>query len=497
MAGPKLKLQLNFPSRKNSRDTVGIELDEHYLKMVHLQAKGLRREFVNVVWHPIKGVFDDGLLLIIRQTLEKFQVKAPRVFLTVPLSLVITRNIEIPSQEPEEIREIVNLQASRHTPYARAEIIVDMINLGIVRDRYSKILLVIVPKETINKQIQILERCGLQLEKVVFPPEAVAIVANKMIGKEWEDETFVLVHVDHVFTSFLVVRASKVVFVRGIHIGANQLTEERASFIDHFEDELEKSLEAYNTDEVGPPPAAVLMLGVTKDLPDLEEVLAGVLKLKVRKAAYPDYFHFSEPAKKAVLDVKNVSFLNLLAPTAVADRLTVDLTSEEKKLKIQLERRVKDMLKTGILTMVILSLVFAHVTSRITFKKTYLKQITKQYLPVRESAKDLEQTLIKTETVKSYLVSRGDSLKALTEVYDATPVDTRLSEIKYDEAAQKFSLKGTSMAMSSVFVYVSSLDKSPMFKNVKTKFVNARSEEGRDVADFEINCAIETAVPAP
>jgi len=491
MAVPGMKFKFSLPSRKKNTDLVGIELDEHCLRIVQLQARGLRREFVNVISHPIKGVADDDLLLLLRKTLEKYQIKNPRVFLMVPLPLVITRNIEIPSQETEEIKEIVNLQASRHTPYARAEIIVDMVNLGVVRDRYSKILLVIVPKEAVNKQIQLLERSGLELEKVVFPPEAVSIVANKMVGKEFEDKAFVVVHVDHVFTSFIVVKSSKVLFVRGIHIGASQLSEERTSFIDHFEDELEKSLEAYSADEVGPPPAIVLMLGVTEQIQDLEEILERILQLKVRKVSYLDYFHFTEPAKKSAADIKNVSFLNLLAPTALSDRLIVDLTSEEKKLKIALEKRVKEMFKTGILTMIILSLVFVNVTSRITFKRSYLKQITHQYLPVRESAKNLEQMMVKTEAVKSYLVSRGNALKALTEVYDATPSDTRLVEIKYDEASQKFSLKGTSMAMSSVFAYVTSLDKSPVFTNVKTKYVNTRSEEGKDVADFEINCLME------
>ena len=198
-----------------------------------------------------------------------------------------------------------------------------------------------------------------------------------------------------------------------------------------------------------------------------------------------------------MVESKNISFLNLLAPTAVVDRLKVDLTSDEKKLKIQLEKRLKEMLKVGILTMLILSLAFAHVTSRITFKKTYLKQITKHYLPVRESAQKLEQMLIKTESIKSYLVSRGGSLKALTALYDGTPLDTRITEIKYDESTQKFSVKGTATVMSSVFAFVSSLDKSPIFRNVKTKYVTARNEAGRDVADFEINCLMEGAVAAP
>jgi hypothetical protein len=51
--------------------------------------------------------------------------------------------------------------------------------------------------------------------------------------------------------------------------------------------------------------------------------------------------------------------------------------------------------------------------------------------------------------------------------------------------------------MSSVFSFVSELDKSSVFKNVKTKYVNSRNENGRDVADFEINCLIETGALSP
>ncbi len=493
MAGPNLSLKFSLPfsSHSKSRDVLGIELDEHHLKMVHLQQKGIRREFSNIFVHPVRGLSDDAVLLQMRQTIAQWKAADARTFLAVPLPLVITRNIEIPSQEPAEIKEIVNLQASRHTPYARAEIIVDMMNLGVVRERYSKILLVIVPKETVNRQIQIVERSGLHLERVIFPPEAIAIASSKMMGKEADEGAYGVLHVDYTFTSFIVVDGGKIVFVRGIHIGANHLLEEGSNTADHFQDELEKSMETYTTDEVGAAPKTILLCGVAQQNPEFEELLGDTLHMKVKRASYLDYFHTSESAKNAAVSSKNVSFLNLLAPIAMFDKLRVDLTSEEKRLKLQLERRAKEMLKTGILTMILLSLIFVDVTSKISFKRAYLKQITTHYLPVRDGAKQLELMLAKTELVKSYLVSRGNSLRALTELYDVTPLDIRLSEIRYDESTQKFSVKGTSSVMSSVFGFVSDLEKSNIFKNVKTRYVTSRQEGGRDVADFEINCLID------
>jgi Tfp pilus assembly PilM family ATPase/Tfp pilus assembly protein PilN len=494
MAGPGIKPKLKWPFGRKNRDVLGFEIDENHLKIVHLQQKGLRREFSHAAVLSIHGLFGDGILYIIRQTIEQFQVVNPRVFLIVSLPLVITRSIEIPSQDPDEIREIVNLQASRHTPYARAEIIVDMMNLGMVRERYSKILLVIVPKESVNKNTQLIDKAGLNLEKVIFPPEAVAIVANKMMGRDADEGAYGVLHMDYAFTSFIVVESGKILFVRGIHIGANHLIEERASYIDRFQDELEKSLETYATDEVGSLPKTVLLTGVLQEISDFDDLLADTLKVKTKRVPYLDYFHLSDAAKNAMASSKMVSFLNLLAPIAMFDKMRVDLTSEEKRLKIQLEKRARQMMLTGVLTMVFLSLIFADVTAKISYRKAYLKQITTHYLPVRESAKQLEGMLAKIDLIKSYLVSRGNSLKALTELYDATPPDIWLNEIKYDESSQKFSLKGTSSVMSSVFAFVADLDKSSMFKNVKTKYVNSRQEDGRDVADFEINCLVE-AVP--
>ncbi len=496
MAGPVIKFKSPFTSKRGGGDLVAIELDDNYLKVAHLQTKGLKKEITHLVVHAIQNVLEDGVMMLLKQAIDKFGIEKPRVLLMAPLPLVITRNIEIPSQDPEEIKEIVNLQASRHTPYARAEIIVDMLNLGVVRERYSKVLLVIVPKETVNKQIQMLDRAGFGLEKVAFPPEALSMSFGRSLDKELKDDTVAIVHLDESFTGFTIMKEGKSLYMRGIHIGSTQLAEDREAYLDRFQDELGKSLESYTSDEIGVPPKLCLLTGVLGRVPDIEEIVKDALSIPIRKHSYAEMFTLSDEVKATVQSSNKNSFLNLFSTLSLADKLKADLTSEEKRLKIALEKRAKEMFKMGMVIMIIFSLLFANVMTKISFKRIYLKQMTTHYLPVRDSARQLEQMLAKTELVKSYLMSRGASLEALTELYDATPMDVRLSEIKYDESSGKFSIKGTSSVMSSVFAYVSELDKSSIFKNVKTKGVNARNEGGRDVADFEINALIEPKIRA-
>ena len=99
----------------------------------------------------------------------------------------------------------------------------------------------------------------------------------------------------------------------------------------------------------------------------------------------------------------------------------------------------------------------------------------------------------KTQAIKEYLATRGDSIETLSELYDTLPLEVRVSEIKYEDG-EKFTVKGTSAAMASVFTFVSNLEKSSKFKTVKPKYVTSRNENGADVADFEIAAVIDPKV---
>ncbi len=52
------------------------------------------------------------------------------------------------------------------------------------------------------------------------------------------------------------------------------------------------------------------------------------------------------------------------------------------------------------------------------------------------------------------------------------------------------SVKGTASAISSVFNFVTNLERTKIFKGGKTKYVTTRNENGVDVADFEIACEL-------
>ena len=480
---------LNFLNKKNSQDLLGVELSEELLKISHVKIAGLKREVMNLVSREVRGMSDEDITAFIAQTVTDFKIVNPRTFIGIPLHTVITRSIEIPSRDPDEIREIVSLQASRHTPYSRSEIIIDTLILGVVRENYTKVLLVIVPRELVVRQSKILEKANLRIEKVFFPPEGVCQACSKILAIESSDATTAIVHMDTTFTSFIVIQKNKILFFRGISVGAENLLEEKEVYSDRFVDELQKSLESYVMDEAGPKPSQLVLTGVAAETTDLDELFSETLHIPIRHQTYFNHFAISEKAKGVASSSKLVSFFNLIAPLLLFDKMKIDLVSEDRKLKMQLEQRGHEMMKTGILLMVLLGLVFVFVAGKVYFKSTYLSNLKTRYKSVKDDAKLLEQQFLKTQVIKDYLANRGRSLETLIELYDVLPKDVRLSDIKYEDG-EKFSVKGTSKTMASVFAFVSNLDKSSKFKNVKTKYVTTRNEDGADVADFEVAAGI-------
>lgn len=486
MAGQGLKLF----SKKSDQDLVGFDLGAEELRIVHVRLTQLKREVSHVVNVEVQGLSDDDIVSRIKASLTQMGLKTPRAFLTVPMNVIITRTIEIPSRDPAEIHEIVSLQASRHTPYSRSEIIIDTLNLGVVRENYTKVLLVIVPKEVVVRHLGILEKAGLRVERVFFPPEGVCAACTKILNSESSDTVHGIIHMDAHFTTFLVIQRGKILFVRGISIGAVNLFEEKEIYNDRFVDELQKSIESYVADELGPMPSQLLLTGVVAENTELDDLFNETLHIPLKHQTYFNYFSTSGAARQTVASLTRASLFNLIAPLLLFDRMRIDLVSEERKMKIELERRGRQMVKTGVLVMMLLSLVFAGFVSKLYFKKVYFARLQQRYAPVRAEAKELEQIFTKTQAVKGYLSERGDSIATFSELYDTLPADVRLTDVKYD-GGDKFSVRGTSASMSSVFAFVTSMEKSEKFKSVKTKYVTARNEEGKDVADFEITSTIE------
>lgn len=474
---------------RSERDFIGIDFNGNNLRLVHTKVIANKMEIVNLLSRNIGGLSDEDISKTIRSAFSELNIKTPEIVNIIPSHLIITKNIEIPSIDPREIKEIINLQAGRHTPYSREEIIVDYIDIGIYKHNYTKILLVILARNVAKRQLEILDRAGLKIERVSLAAEGVACFISPMLELETQAFPANIIHIDESFTDFIMVFRKKAIFIRSIPIGAQHLMEEKERYQMKFADEIRKSLEAYYIEEVERTPNVVILTGAIQELTGLENILNDALRLPLKVMPYFKNLSMREGAGKAASLTKRLSFLNVIASLITQQELKVNLIPEEVKLRKSFEERGKDLIKTGIFVLTIFVLVFSVLISKIHFKSAYLKKLNEKYLSLNKQVEEFESDFSRLGIIKNYLLKRGFPLEVLTELYNILPLEIELNDIKFDEQG-RFSIKGTSESMSLVFSFVDGMGKSKYFKNVKTKYTTKRKVGLKDFTDFEITCQL-------
>lgn len=469
------------------RELVGIDLGAHAVKLVYLKTSRNKAEVVNLLYKNITNLSDEDIARVIGGMLIELKPEDPLLIDIVSSHTAITKNIEIPSCEPQEIREIISLQAGRHTPYSREEIIVDYIPIGTYKNTYTKIILVIISRGTIKRHYEIFQKARLAPEKIFFAPEGLAFSASRILKLEAESHPAGLVHIDEGSTDFCVILKNKPIFLRNIPIGARQLAEEKEAYLLKFTDELKRSFEAYQSEDIERLPHTVAVTGAVEKVRELEYQLNDALRgFPVRIVSYFGFLSVSAEVLKARQGAEPyVSFLDAIGCLSSHNDLKIDLTPDEIKLKKSLQERARDLMKTGIFILAILTLALLSLVTKIYFKSAYLQRLKERYMPLQEEAQMLEKDYEKVIQIRNYLKERGRSLELLTELYKFIPQDVELDDIRLDEQG-KFSLSGVAESMSSVFSFVDNMEKSAYFKDVKIRHTTKRKDGARNVTDFEI-----------
>jgi Tfp pilus assembly PilM family ATPase len=484
MAGISIP-KLNFISEIANLDLVGLDLSSANLKASYVRVTPSKKELISAVVKNINGLSEDEVAKSLLLLTREFKIKKPHYVLCVPSQLVITKNIEVPSLDLKEIREIVNLQAGRHTPYSREEVIVDYIPIGTYKQNYTKVLLLIVNSSVVKKQFTILDKAGIKIDKAILAQEGIAAFAAKSFKFDPAAVTAVL-HLDDVVTDFSIFFKNKVIFIRSIPIGRQHLTGDREKNLEKFLDEVKKSLDSYQVENIEKAPAMFILTGAMDGVDNLDTLINEAAHIPVRVVAYLSNAFKSFAGSE---ESKEVSFLGVAGPLLALGECRTSLIPEEVKYKMALAQRGRALMVMAVALLSIVVLSFMMMMTEVYFKNAYLKKLEDKYGNLGSEARELGKEFQRNSQIRSYLLGRGSSVNALTELHDLAPLNLNLNYIKFENDG-KFIIRGTAESMSIVFSFNGSMEKSKVFKDVKIKYTTKRVEGQKEFVDFEINCLI-------
>jgi len=464
------------------RLSIGLELNEHYLKIVTVRHQGIKQaKLFDFIVEPISSLSDEEITRRILEIFRKFKFKPKRLVICLPRNLVTVRNLHLPSQDKEEITQMISLHIGRVVPYKKEEIVFGYQSLGKDEMGYAKELLAIVHIDIIRRQSRILEKAGLYIDNISLSSygswQWTIVNCHSEIGV---GDLCLLLDVDSAFTDFIIFTKDNLLFSRNIPIKINENFLE--TDITKFIGEIKQSLVIFQNEEMNKKPNKVFLTGSALAR-DLYKIIEKELEIPLRVVpqATPDKY----------LKEKNINIPRDASLIAVS-QLTLDESTRsltfilpEIQIRKSLKEKTKELTIFGTLLTYFFMATIGLFLGRLYNQQAYLKKIQHRITLIKQDVGGLLDQSKKIEFVKEFLHYRRIPLIFLNELQKIVPPEIGIDFISIDEQ-NIITLRGQATLLSDVFRFVTTLEERKYFKDVETKYTRTKKVKDREITNFEI-----------
>jgi Tfp pilus assembly PilM family ATPase len=476
-----------------SNDHIAISLSDDFVRVVEVKGNGTAAKITRASSRDIKGLTDSDLPKVIHSALNGFNTKASSVYYVIPANITTTKNIEIPSTNPEEIKSIVSLQAGRHTPFSREEIQISYINLGVFKANYTKVLLVIANKGVLKKHLETLEKSGVKVKKILFAPEGISQFYSTVLSVADSARVIGIIDVGSHSTDFMFSMNGRTLTSRNISIGKSHLTAEGPAGNARLIDELKKTLDAYQSEDIDQAPASYILTTDDAHTKSLQADTKEKLGWDVRVIPYIDGVKTSPDAlKKMSAEYSGSSFLDIISCAVSVNSLQVNLVPEELELRKSIEDQGKEIFKFAILGFICLVLFACTLGIKIYYQNEILDHLRSKYKGSHEQVVDLENRSMNAMVMQNFLSDRMMSLDVINELYRNIPDQIYLTSVVMNEDGTVL-VQGVSEVPSLIYNLGVTLKESALFKSVDITSTSSKKDRGKDVSVFDITLKLHKA----
>jgi Tfp pilus assembly PilM family ATPase/Tfp pilus assembly protein PilN len=484
---------LNLGGGTQHKQVLVLEIGEIWLKM----AVAKESKLAGFEASMIEGASDLDIAQKIMEYTKKENLKPTEILIAHPSHNLTMRILSLPSVDPREIKDIVDLQAVKQTPYSRDEITTGFHILGSDAAGYSRVLVAISHREVAARYFKITDLAGLTNSRMTVSLEGLRFWFQEMIaaGKVNKDEVTLVLDVDWMTTDLMLLLNDRIIFNRSIDRGAKHLTEQGQVMEAELVREIQRSLESGGA-EMKPDEkvARIFLTGIPKPLKDFCAVLARELNMPCEVmdgiTALPSRLpgEFTEIEKGY-----SVSFVAVGGIAIRPEQVVIDITPPEIQMRKNLEQRGKDLALAGTLLLAFVMVLSLICIEKIYKRTGYIGDLKKQYREIQTEAEEVERLVAKMKLAQEQAGTGGGVLDVLREISEVLPDNIVLSALDYSETERTVTIRGISAEMSGVFQFLTTLEGTQILEQVKTRNVSKRKVEDREVAEFEMIANIATS----
>jgi Tfp pilus assembly PilM family ATPase len=476
---------------KRQRTITALELSGEWLKVAQVAVTAKGKRLLRLIARPV--VLQEEVSQTLSGLFKAGMSSADSVVISIPRNLVTVRNLQLPTIDPRELKEMIALQAAKQTPYSKEEIIADFQVVRRNPEGSTDVVLITTHRSVSNRCLKILEDFDLKVAGIRLSSHGVLRTWQLMRGatKDEERVPIAVLDIDASFSDFLVVRGGAVTFTKALSIGSAKLLSGDAGELEKLTEEIQRAVDIYESERLGQGITKLVMTGADVDLARLIPSLTQTLRLPVQRVSLVERL----PGAREVMDLPeahrgSVSFAAVLGLAWDAESAGIDLTPQEVRIREALEHKGRAIMVMGILGVSILAALTALVSQHVYFKKQYLEQLEAEVARTQQAASDVDSLRRRLRIIGETARLENSSLEILSVLHRSTPPEISLRAIAFEEESHVV-LKGVTPKMSAVFEFVSTLEKLPNFHQVKAKHASrSGSKDGTDEVEFEITCPL-------
>lgn len=454
-----------------------IQVTEGWVKLCQLLPRGSQLALGKTACERLGQV--EAIQNWIQAQLKDLKVKPTSVLAVLPRHQVILRNLNIPSCDLQEIAQMVALQLPGLVPYSAQDAVWSFQVLKSDPVGGSEVLVAMAPHSVLKQLRQILEPAGLSLEEVnlsslVMIPWLEAISKGK---PDTEEGVTVLVDLDSSSVEIDLIEKGTLLFSRAAPFSDEKIP-------GGLVEEIDRTLTAAVREIGDRPTRRVILTGVPKLMAPVAQQLRSKFDAPVETVE--SFKPLTQgPVPEAVgLASFSALFGMGMKPAGTMSLLPMEIRAERTRAAQRRRWTFTCLLLVGaILTGI------AAVGWPLLGKRMELAALQNWMAQMEPEVSKLEMMRQQLIAVRQSRQLQAGALELLKELHAIVPGQTALNLLTL-EGNGELVLKGQADSMAHVLRLVTTLEGSALFQNVQIRYANKRRFQGREIADFEIQCRL-------
>lgn len=465
-----------------------IEITDFHIKL--LQATANRGDAMLVI-ADTKGIAqpnDQELSKDIKEMCAASKMNSKYLIGVIPRRFAILRHVTLPSQAPEEIKKMIDLQVTKQVPYPKEDIVLDYIVTNKDASGYADVLVVAAHKEVLERYYKIFEGAGLHLSKLTLSSQGLINwqVYQENKAKQKNTHPMAIVNVDSAHSEIAFYHQQKLLYSRSISFGAKDLNAEK---IAAFLEEISLTLATYTKESIGEEIVQITLVSCATEIGLLKEKLSVEFKLPVTLLKPTDNVLLRKNLNLPLTEKMGVSLCVGLGLVLDDSEKIVDLMPKAVSGRREVSRRRQEWAKFISLIFLVACLCLGVLGVKAYKRSSYLWQLQKNINASEPAVSQIKEKIRRLQFIKERLNPSGSALDVIRELYNLTPTDVSFITIFLDESGALV-LQGVAQTSSGVNTLQKNLASSPFLQNVALQYSTKRKVFNGELTDFKITCQI-------